>query len=124
MKKNFVVWLVVLAVLMFAVPGVAALQDAPPDPVTVPDALTAIIQTFLVYIVTEGLKAFLAVFKIDLTGKATLIAAAITTAVVAFLNGLLGAVPAAFSPAVVLVLQLVVALLGAGGFFRLSKRFG
>lgn len=123
MKNKIWIWSLVLIVLLFGVPSVAAWQGEAPPPVTMPDALTAIIQTFLVYIVTEGLKSFLTVFKIDLTGKATVIAAALTTAVVAFLNGLLGAVPAGFSPVAVLILQLVVALLGAGGFFRLLKRF-
>lgn len=120
MKNKFLFWSLVFVIVLFAVPSVAALQTEPPPPVTVPAGLEALISTLFVFLVTEGLKALLSVFNIDLTGKAALIAAALTTAAVLFLNGILGALPPAWALAVV---QFITALLGAGGMFKTVKRF-
>lgn len=119
-KKFALVLLAVVALSAFVVP-VAFAQGTTP-PVQLPDKLAGLIAVGMIYLVTEGLKALGGVFHVDISGAGSVIAAALTTAVVAFLNGWLALVPEAWAPVANQILTLIVLLLGAGGFWRLFKK--
>ena len=118
-KKFALVLLAVIALSAFVVPVAFAQGETP---VQLPDKLVGLISIGVIYLVTEGLKALGSVFKVDISGGGSVIAAALTTAVVAFLNGWLALVPAAWAPVANQILTLIVLLLGAGGFWRLFRK--
>lgn len=88
---------------------------------TLPIELQAVITAALVFLVTEGLKVVAEWIGQDLQGVGAVIAAALSTAVIAFLNGLLGAVPLEYAPAVQAALAVLVALLSAFGIHRVKQ---
>ncbi len=91
--------------------------------VNLPPELQALIAALVIFAVTEGLKVVAGWFKLDLSGFAAGLSAALVTVVVAFLNGLLGQVPAQYADAVNLALLLLVSILGAFGVHGIKKQF-
>ena len=86
--------------------------------VPIPDDFKVILAAGVGWIVTEGLKALGALFKIDLSGKAAAVTAALVTAIVFFANELLAKIPAQYDPVVSSIFALLVAVLGAYGIHR------
>ena len=126
MKKLFVVGLVmVLIAAVFVVPVLAQGEKPPSDPsaLTVPLDLERIIQLFVGVLVVQGFKAISKRFGKDLSGNAAAISYAITSAVILFLNSLLGLVPDAAGPAVTVFLSLLVAIFGGWGLKDTIKSF-
>lgn len=76
-----------------------------------------------VFIVTEGLKVVSGWFGKDLSRSATVIAAGLVAAFVAFANVLLTMVPLNLEPLVNGLFQFIVVLLSAFGVHRQFKRF-
>lgn len=91
-------------------------------PVTLPVELQAIIAGFIVFLVTEGLKSLGALIKIDLSGAAAGIAAAIVGLIVALVNGFLIQIPPEFADVARSILSLLIVILGAFGVHRTFKR--
>ena len=87
----------------------------------IPDQLTIILGVFIVFVVTEGLKAFGDLIGKDLSGYATALAALVTATIVFFFNGLIGLLPAAWQTIVAQIFQLLILFLGAGGLWRTGK---
>lgn len=90
--------------------------------VQLPPELEALIFAGVVFLVTEGLKVVSGWLGFDLSGAGAAIAAGLVAAVVALLNGLLGAIPPQFADIANAVLSLIIILLGAFGIHRQSKR--
>lgn len=84
----------------------------------IPAELVALISAGVIFLVTEGLKTVGAWLKVDISGVGSVIAAAFSTAVIAFLNGLLGTVPVEYAETVRVALLLLVSILGAFGIHR------
>lgn len=92
--------------------------------VVLPDPISTIIGVVVLALVTEGLKALLAVFGVDLTGKGTVIAAAITTIIIFSINTIVAALPVDAQSLVAGLYQFLLVLLGAGGLWRTATRLG
>ena len=86
-----------------------------------PEALRLLLSSGIAFLVTEGLKVVGKWFHADLSGVSAAIAAALTTALVVFIEALLGLVPEEYREAVQAVFALVIALLGAFGLHRQLK---
>ena len=91
--------------------------------VELPQELVLLLESTIVFLVTQALKALGGVFKQDITGWAAVIAAGLVSAVVALLNGVLGLIPENWGPIAATVLNLIVLLLGSMGVYGLYKRF-
>ena len=83
-----------------------------------PPQFVLMLQSLVVYLVTDGLKVVGQWFKIDVSGFGTVLVAAVVGAIVLFANSLLAAIPAANQPLVQQILALVALLLGAFGVSR------
>ena len=75
------------------------------------------------FLVTEGLKALGGVFKLDLSGAAAAITAAVVGLVLLVANGFLGQIPPEYAETVRVVMDLIVAIFGAFGLHKTVKRF-
>lgn len=94
--------------------------------VVVPDAIVALISAGVTFLLVQGAKEVLRIFHVDLSGMVAGVAAILVALIVAFLNGLLGQIPAAFQPLADELLRLLVLLLGALGpfaFYRAYREF-
>ena len=80
-----------------------------------PEALKLLLASGVAFLVTEGLKVVGKWFKADLSGAGAAIAAALSTAVVLFIESLLALVPEQYRESVGAVFSLIIALLGAFG---------
>lgn len=86
-----------------------------------PEALKLLLASGVAFLVTEGLKVVGGWLKADLSGAAAAIAAALTTAIVVFIESLLALVPEQYREAVGAIFALLIALLGAFGIHRQLK---
>lgn len=89
----------------------------------VPDVVVAIITSAVSFLLVQGAKEVLGWFNVDLSGLVAGATAVIVTVIVAFLNGLLGQIPAGFVPLVDELLKLLVLLLGALGPFGIYHTY-
>ena len=118
-NNRMVFWIFLLALilaLLFPQIGHALgyLQEEPP-PLTVPDMLASVLLIYLAYLVNLGVQYILAHFGIDFTGFAATLTQALFTALLLFLNGVLGEVPPLFHGIVREVLLLLAFLIGGLG---------
>ena len=93
--------------------------------VVIPTIIVTILTGLTGFIVTQGVKEILSLFKVDLSSYAAAATALIVSVVLALLNGLLGQIPAAWGPLAQELLNLLALLLSAVvptfGFFRVYK---
>lgn len=119
MKKNFVVFFLVIAIAaLFAMPTFAQGEVPGTDvsaPLVVPDALAGLIAIGVGFLVTQGLKAMFVKNGLDLSGAAAEITGGIVTSIIAFGNFLLSLVPAAYVEPTSIVLTLIVSVFGVFG---------
>jgi len=73
------------------------------------------IKALLTYLITQGIKALLALFGKDMAGVAAAIAAVAVGAIIFFIDGVLALVPVEYVDSVSAFLALVVSLLSAFG---------
>ena len=73
------------------------------------------IKALLTYLITQGIKALLALFGKDMAGVAAAIAAVAVGAIIFFIDGVLALVPVEYVDSVGAFLALVVSLLSAFG---------
>ena len=73
------------------------------------------IKALLTYLITQGIKALLALFGKDMAGVAAAVAAVAVGAIVFFIDGMLALVPVEYVDSVGAFLALVVSLLSAFG---------
>ena len=78
-------------------------------------ALPPEVKALLAYLITQGLKAFLALFGKDISGVFAAIVAAFVAAFLLFAEGVIGALPPDVQNIVVVALNALVAILGAFG---------
>lgn len=92
--------------------------------VKLPEELKMILAGFVGMLVTEGLKALGNLFKVDLSGNAAAVTAALVTALVFFADALLAKIPPEFEGVANAIFMLLVSVLGAYGIHRQFVRFG
>jgi len=85
--------------------------------------LQALLLGFITLLVTDGLKALGAIFKIDISGAASAVTAAIVAVVLSIVNGLFGFVPPEYFEVVRVVMSLIVTILSAFGAYKQLKNF-
>jgi len=73
------------------------------------------IKALLTYLITQGVKALLALFGKDMAGVAAAVAAVVIGAIIFFIDGVLALVPVEYVDSVSAFLALVVSLLSAFG---------
>ena len=73
------------------------------------------IKALLTYLITQGIKALLALFGKDIEGVAAAVAAVVIGAIIFFIDGVLALVPVEYVDSVSAFLALVVSLLSAFG---------
>lgn len=73
------------------------------------------IKALLTYLITQGVKALLALFGKDMSGMTSAVAAVVIGSVIFFIDGVLALVPAEYVDSVGAFLALVVSLLSAFG---------
>jgi len=73
------------------------------------------IKALLTYLITQGIKALLALFGKDMAGVAAAVAAVAVGAIIFFIDGVLALVPVEYVDSVGAFLALVVSLLSAFG---------
>jgi len=73
------------------------------------------IKALLTYLITQGIKALLALFGKDIEGVAAAVAAVVVGSAVFFIDGMLALVPVEYVDSVGAFLALVVSLLSAFG---------
>lgn len=127
MKSNkSLIWIVFVFLVVFAVSPAFALsgnlQETTPPTVEsiagLADVLSWIVSAFVVF----GAKFAFQTWGIDLSGKATQITAALTLAVMEFLNGSIAALPPEAYPFVSLILGFIVGLLALFGIGSVIKK--
>ena len=82
------------------------------------------IKALLTYLITQGIKALLALFGKDIEGVAAAIAAVAVGAIVFFIDGMLALVPVEYIDSVSAFLALIVSLLSAFGIHYSYKNLG
>jgi hypothetical protein len=92
--------------------------------VQLPENLKLILTPFVAFLVTEGLKAVGALFKIDLSGYAAAVTAAVAGALFLYADSLLALIPPAFEPFANGLLAFLFVILSAYGIHRQLVRFG
>lgn len=85
--------------------------------------LQAMLLALVTLLVTDGLKALGELLKIDISGAASAIVAAVVALVLAVINGLFGFVPPEFHEVVRVIMQLLITILSAYGAYRQLKNF-
>lgn len=94
--------------------------------VVLPEAFVALITAGVTFLLVQGAKEVLSIFKIDLSGYVAAATAITVSIIVAFVNGLLGQIPVAWETIANAILNLLVVLLGTlgpFGIFRVYKGF-
>lgn len=79
-------------------------------------------KTLLAFLITNGIKALLGLFDIELAGKAAAIVASLVAAILFFIEGILAGVPEA-QEIVVQVLSLIAMILSAFGIHYSVKEY-
>ena len=82
------------------------------------------IKALLTYLITQGIKALLALFGKDIEGVAAAIAAVAVGSIVFFIDGMLALVPVEYIDSVSAFLALIVSLLSAFGIHYSYKNLG
>jgi len=90
--------------------------------VELPPELVLLLETGIIFVVTQVLKALGGAVGQDITGWAAVITAGLLSAATAFLNGGLGLIPEIWGPVATTVLNLIVLLLGSMGVYGFYKR--
>lgn len=92
--------------------------------VVVTVAETALITALVTFLVMQGVKEFLTLFGVDLSGVAAGLITAIVAVIVAGLNGILFQIPAGWVPLaeeLQRLLDLLLGVLGPFGLFRIYR---
>jgi hypothetical protein len=82
-----------------------------------------IVQAFLIYLIVQGLKGLGKVLGFDVSGWASVAAAVLVGAIVAFWSGLVAALPPAWQEVANAFMALAAAILAASGFHYTLKQF-
>ena len=85
--------------------------------------LQALLLGLVTLLVTDGLKSLGELFKIDISGAASAVIAAIVAVVLSVVNGLFGLIPPEYHEIARVAMQLLVTVLGAFGAYRQLKHF-
>ncbi len=97
---------------------------SPAMQVVVSAAETALITALVTFVVMQGVKEFLTLFGVDLSGVAAGVITAVVAVIIVALNGFLGQIPANFVPfaeELQRLLDLLLGALGPFGLFRIYK---
>lgn len=86
-----------------------------------PVVLQLLLSGLVTALVTEGLKALSTVIGRDLTGKATVVASIIVGVVIFTFETIVAALPKEWQNVVQQFIQLILAILTAGGMWRFAK---
>ena len=126
MKRIYVVTLIVIALAIFLPFAAYAQSPTPvsaPAPITLPQAVIALITLGVSYLVTQGLKSVsILIHNVswlgwipEISGWGSWITGFIVTGVVFYLNYGLTFLPVSFNPVVVMILNALVFIFGANG---------
>lgn len=91
--------------------------------ISTPPELTVIFLALITFVLVEGEKALGKVLGVDLSGKFTVLAAAVTALLVGILDVLLGFIPPAWEGVANAIITVILALIGSSGLWQIVKRF-
>ena len=89
-----------------------------------PLEIVAIITLVTTFLVAQGIKGFMQVFDIDLSGKAAAFTAVVVGAIVFFINGFVGMFPPETQETVLTILQALALIFGIFGVHKVYKGIG
>lgn len=86
-----------------------------------PEIFVSLLTVAVAFFVAQGVKGFLAVFKVDLSGYAAAFTAVIVGAIIFFIEGVIGIFPPESQEMIVTILQAVATVLGMFGVHKTYK---